>query len=150
MARRFSILVLPALVAILAACGSVAEIRSVSVDGEQLRLAVGESTTLEATVDVTGAASTEVAWSSSDEGIATVNDEGVVTAHIAGTAEIRATSVVDESKEGSATVVVISAPSTEPVEPGDAAAEIDGELATVITDYDAGSITLQVGDSQLA
>lgn len=150
MVRRFSLLLLPALVAILAACGSVAEIRSVSVDGEQLRLAVGETTTLEATVEVTGAASQEVVWSSSDEGIATVNDQGVVTAHIAGTAEIRATSVVDESKEGSATVVVIEAPDVTPVEPGDANAEVDGEPATVVTDYDDGSVTLQVGDSQLA
>src|SRR5690554_1467319 len=150
MVRRFSLLLLPALVAILAACGSVAEIRSVSVDGEQLRLAVGETTTLEATVEVTGAASQEVVWSSSDEDIATVNDQGVVTAHIAGTAEIRATSVVDESKEGSATVVVIEAPDVTPVEPGDADAEVDGEPATVVTDYDDGSVTLQVGDSQLA
>ena len=150
MVRRFSLLLLPALVAILAACGSVAEIRSVSVDGEQLRLAVGETTTLEATVEVTGAASQEVVWSSSDEGIATVNDQGVVTAHIAGAAEIRATSVVDESKEGSATVVVIEAPDVTPVEPGDADAEVDGEPATVVTDYDDGSVTLQVGDSQLA
>lgn len=79
---------------------------SVSVQPGTAALAVGQSTTLTATVkDANGAVVTDrtVAWTSSNALVATVTQAGVVKALAAGTAAISATS---EGSSGSATVSV--------------------------------------------
>lgn len=67
-----------------------AEIRSVNLDQKSIKIYVGKSYTLEATIKPDGASASTVTWSSSDEDVATVSQKGVVKGKKAGTATIQA------------------------------------------------------------
>lgn len=83
---------------------------NVNLDQTYVTMYVGDNAqTLVATV--TNATNESVTWSTDDEQVATVND-GIVTAVGAGEATITATSVQDETKKATCTVVVNAAPST--------------------------------------
>lgn len=60
------------------------------------------------TATVSGATDTTVRWSSSDPLIADVSPSGEVTSRASGTVTIRATSVADPARSGSATITVVS------------------------------------------
>jgi surface protein len=75
------------------------------VEGDQALL-LGEQVALTAEVVVTGGASTAVTWSSLGDSVVTVSSEGLVTAVGAGQASVRATSAVDATVFGSASVTV--------------------------------------------
>lgn len=84
---------------------------NVNLDQTYVTMYVGDNAqTLVATV--TNATNESVRWSTDDEQVATVND-GIVTAVGAGEATITATSVQDETKKATCTVVVNATPSTE-------------------------------------
>ncbi|MCB9498160.1 MAG: endonuclease [Erysipelotrichaceae bacterium] len=76
---------------------------TITVTPSSSSIAVGGTASLTASVD-TG--STSVTWSSSNSSVATVSSSGVVTGVAAGTATITATSTVDTSVSGSASVTV--------------------------------------------
>lgn len=88
-----------------------AEVKSVSVDQDDLRLPEGGTEfTLTATVTVIGEPERGVTWSSADETIATVNAlSGVVTTHAPGTTVITASSDHDPSVKGSVMITVAPA-----------------------------------------
>lgn len=69
---------------------NVVRIESVSLSQSQLELVVGETFTLEATVNPATAIKFGVTWSSSDENVATVDQSGMVTAVNEGSAIIAA------------------------------------------------------------
>ena len=82
---------------------------NVNLDQTYVTMYVGDNAqTLVATV--TNAANESVTWSTNDDQVATVND-GIVTAVGAGEATITATSVQDETKTATCTVVVNVKPS---------------------------------------
>ncbi len=83
---------------------------NVNLDQTYITMYVNDAQTLEATV--TNAADASVKWSTDKDQVATVNG-GIVTAVGAGEATITATSVQDETKKATCTVVVNAAPSTE-------------------------------------
>ena len=101
-----------AVVMAVVACGGpggdpAPRVVGVSIDREDVRLDVGASVVLSATVEVVGGAGTGVAWSSEDEAVATVGAaSGVVTGVSTGVTRITATSVVDVSKNASVAVTV--------------------------------------------
>ena len=68
--------------------------------------AAGATVQLTPTVVVTGGAAQTVTWSSSNDAFATVSTSGLVTAVANGIATITATSTVDTSKKGEATITV--------------------------------------------
>ena len=109
------ILMLAAVIA-LVACGGpggdpAPRVVGVSIDREDVRLGVGESVVLSATVEVVGGAGTGVAWSSEDDAVATVGAaSGEVTGVSPGVVSITAVSVVDASKTASVSVTVEEAP----------------------------------------
>lgn len=81
-------------------------VRGVSVTPASLTLRVGETQALSALVDAINGAGTSVTWSSESPSLASVSSSGLVTAVATGTAVVRATSVADPSKSGSATITV--------------------------------------------
>ena len=84
---------------------------NVNLDQTYVTMYVGDNAqTLVATV--TNTTNTSVTWSTNDDQVATVSG-GIVTAVGAGEATITATSVQDETKKATCTVVVNAAPSTE-------------------------------------
>lgn len=83
---------------------------NVNLNQTYVTMYVNDTQTLEATV--TNATNESVRWSSDAEQVATV-DGGIVTAKGAGEATITATSVQDDTKKATCTVVVNAAPSTE-------------------------------------
>lgn len=83
---------------------------SVSLDQTYVTMTAGDSATLTATVK--NATNSEITWATDAENVATVKN-GVITAEGAGEATITATSVEDNTKSATCTVVVNAAPSTE-------------------------------------
>jgi len=77
-----------------------------SVDPEELTLAVGDTETITATVSPANATNKDVTWESSDDTVATVAD-GVVTAVAKGTATITVTTVDGGFKTDTVTVTVV-------------------------------------------
>jgi hypothetical protein len=70
-------------------------------------LDIGVATQLSAEVQVTGGAATTVTWTSSKAQVATVDANGKVTAVSLGDATITATSTVDPTKQGTASIHVV-------------------------------------------
>lgn len=68
----------------------------------------GKTTQATAAVSVQFNANKTVTWASDNESVATVSETGVITGVSAGTAKITATSTVDSTKSGSATIEVIT------------------------------------------
>lgn len=87
--------------------GPTGVVKEVSVHPAELELITGGSGSLRAEVVVVGDAETSVTWSSADVGVATVDPSGVVTAVAPGSTTITATSTLDNTKSGSATVTVL-------------------------------------------
>lgn len=83
---------------------------SVSLDQTYVTMTAGDSATLTATVK--NATNSEITWATDAENVATF-ENGVITAVGAGEATITATSVEDNTKSATCTVVVNAAPSTE-------------------------------------
>ncbi len=79
-------------------------VTGVTLDEEEITIAVGNTETLTATIAPKNATNKNVTWSSDKEGVATVED-GVVTAVAAGTATITVTTE-DGSKTATCTVIV--------------------------------------------
>ena len=108
--KRMAPIVLALLVAtILAACGSPTPppaVTGVVVTPSTETVEVSATVSLSATVQPAGV-SQSVTWSSDSPSVATVDSSGVVTGVNAGTAVITATSVVDASQSGFATVTVV-------------------------------------------
>ena len=82
-------------------------VESVSLDKTSTTLAVGNTTTLSATVNPSNA-DQGVTWSSEDTSKATVDNNGTVTAVARGTVNIRATSVADTDKYAECEVTVLA------------------------------------------
>ncbi len=101
-----------AILLLVAACGGVAtpSVTSVTVSVALSTLLVDQTTQAEAQVAVVGGAAADVIWSSSDTLVATVDASGLVTGVGAGSATITATSVVDPTVSGGATVEVADIP----------------------------------------
>ncbi len=102
---------------VLAACGggtttitppTTPTVDSVSVTLASSTISVDGSTTASATVTGSAGVSQAVTWSSGTPSVATVDTAGVVNGVSAGTAVITATSDVDPSRSGSATVTVLA------------------------------------------
>jgi len=85
-------------------------VTSVTIQGGDQDVTVGDSVDLDVVVEVVGGASQAVTWSSSADAVAAVTADGVVTGVAAGTATITATSVADAEKSDSVTVTVAAAP----------------------------------------
>lgn len=83
---------------------------SVSLDQTYVTMTAGDAATLTATVK--NATNSEITWATDAENVATF-ENGVITAVGAGEATITATSVEDNTKSATCTVVVNAAPSTE-------------------------------------
>ena len=96
-ARRIIGIAILGAIAILVACTPTApaSVTSISIDGGDRTIVLGDSLTLTATVATTGAASSDVTWASSDESVATVDADGVVTSLSDGSTDITATSAFD-------------------------------------------------------
>ena len=81
-------------------------VTSLSLDKDTLRLAVGASNTLTASVLPEDATDKAIIWTSSDPAVATVDENGVVKAIAKGTATITATAADDRDVEAACTVTV--------------------------------------------
>ncbi len=111
---------------------------SVTVQPGAATLAVGQSTTLTATVkDANGAVVTDraVSWTSSDALVATVTQTGVVKALAAGAATISATS---EGSTGSATLTVSASVASISLQPASVTLQRNASTAITPTLKDAG------------
>jgi len=84
------------------------KVTSVSLDKKEIKISIGEKSTLKVTVNPDYAENKKITWSSSDEKIATV-ENGTITAIAPGTAEIKVVTE-DENKEAICKVTVISPP----------------------------------------
>ena len=84
-------------------------VTSVSIAGSDTVL-VEDTISLSTAVSVINGADTTVTWSSSNPNLATVDSLGVVRGIFAGTVTITATSVADNSKTATKTIVIHSAP----------------------------------------
>lgn len=81
-------------------------VNSITLSGSNpVKLKVGETATLKATVKGSNLSDTSVIWASADDSIATV-ENGVVTAVADGTTTVTATANADKSKKISRTVIV--------------------------------------------
>ncbi len=90
-------------------------VTGVSLNETKLQLTVGDSETLEATVDPSDASDKTVNWSSDNEEVATVDEKGKITAVTAGTATITVTTEDgDFSASCKVTVLAKSEPTTTP------------------------------------
>lgn len=81
-------------------------VTSLSLDKDTLRLAVGASDTLTASVLPEDATDKAIIWTSSDPAVATVDENGVVKAIAKGTTTITATAADDSDVEAACTVTV--------------------------------------------
>ena len=86
-----------------------ATVISVTIDGGDRTIVLGDTPTLTATVEVTGNASPAVTWASSDETVATIAADGQVTSLTAGTTTLTATSTADATKSGAMTLTISEA-----------------------------------------
>jgi len=96
-------------VATLIACGNpppANTVTSVTIDGGDRAIVLGDTPTLTATVEVTGNASTTVNWTSSNQTVATIAADGQVTSLTTGTTDITASSTVDATKSGAITLTI--------------------------------------------
>jgi uncharacterized protein YjdB len=84
------------------------KVTGVSLDKKELKIVIGEETTIKATVNPNYAENKNVIWESSDEQVATVKD-GKITGLRPGTAEIKVVTE-DGAKEAICKVTVISPP----------------------------------------
>ena len=84
-------------------------VRGVAVTPSTATIRVGETQTLNATVDAVNGAGTGVTWSSESPSVASVSSGGVVTAIGVGTASIRATSTADTRMSATAGITVQAA-----------------------------------------
>lgn len=82
------------------------QVESVSIDGGDQSIQVGETLQLQATVKPDNVLDASVAWASSNADIAEVSAAGVVTAKQAGTVSITATSNLDTSKSTTVAITV--------------------------------------------
>lgn len=82
------------------------EVVSVTVSSPSSYVYEGKTVELSVVVSVKGGAAQTVTWTSSNEEVAKVSSEGVVTAVAPGAVVITATSTVDSSKSGSASLEV--------------------------------------------
>lgn len=85
---------------------------SVSLDQTYITMTAGDSATQKLTATVKNATDPAITWTTDNKNVATV-EEGVITAVSAGEATITATSVEDNTKSATCTVVVNAAPSTD-------------------------------------
>lgn len=121
MVRRVILsLSLALLVAVLAACGTTTTpgdktVTRVVVTPAQTTIKVGSANQMAASVEGSAGVSQAVAWTSDDPDIATVTTGGLVTGAGVGTTQIRAASLADPNKVGTAavTVTALSCPATE-------------------------------------
>jgi len=100
---------------------------SISVSPTEASIAIGQTTTIVATVE--NLSNTSVTWESSATGIATVNSSGVVTGVAVGSATITATSVEDNNLTATASITVVLSP-TISIAPTTASV-VAGETVTV-------------------
>lgn len=141
---------------LIAACGTdPIDVESVTLDGEDMELEVGETVTVSATVEPEDADNLEVRWSTSNSQVAVVS-EGEIQALRPGSATITATSRADEDISDSITITVIAGPmSVDDVldaEEGDEVNTIG--VVTAITNHatffiedDTGAIAVYDGDA---
>ena len=95
------------LVLVLVACPSTGGgVSSVTIDGGDRNVAVGDTRSLTATVVATVGVDRDVTWRSSDEDVATIDATGTALGRGVGTADITATSVVDATKSDTITLTV--------------------------------------------
>jgi len=93
------------IVLVLGACAAPS-VTSVSIDGGDRTIVVGDPLTLTATVVSSGGAGGSVAWESSDVAVAVIDGAGNVTSFTAGTTEVTATSTSDPSMSDTITLTV--------------------------------------------
>ena len=80
-------------------------VTSVTIDDGDRTIVLGDTPTLTATVEATGAATT-VTWTSSNESVATIDADGDVTTFTDGTTDITATSTADPTKNDTIALTV--------------------------------------------
>ncbi len=93
-------------IATLIACGSpppANTVTSVTIDGGDRTIVLGDTPTLTATVEVTGNASPAVTWTSSNQTVATIAPDGQVASLTTGTTTITAASAADLTKSDTIT-----------------------------------------------
>lgn len=93
-------------IATLIACGSpppANTVTSVTIDGGDRTIVLGDTPTLTATVEVTGNASQAVTWTSSNQTVATIAPDGQVASLTTGTTTITAASAADLTKSDTIT-----------------------------------------------
>jgi hypothetical protein len=93
-------------IATLIACGSSGTVTSVTIDGGDRTIILGDALTLTATVAITGNASQAVTWTSSNQTVATIAPDGQVTSLTTGTTLITATSTSDPTKSDTITLTI--------------------------------------------
>lgn len=93
----------------LAGCSDGGSVTSVTIDGGDRTMVVGDALALDVTVATIGGASGEVAWESDAIGVASVDQGGLVTGLAPGSAGISAISAVDPAKNDTVTVTVEAA-----------------------------------------
>ena len=104
-------------------------VTSVTIEAGRRVVAVGSSLTLRVAVEVHGGASDSVVWSSSDPSIATVSATGEVQGIATGSAEVSATSVLDDRMRDAVTISVVAAagdPATIEIATGDGQVALAG------------------------
>ncbi len=126
-----------------------ATVSSVTVTPTSASLSVGGSTTLTASVVVSGGASNAVSWSSSNPAVASVTAAGTVATVngvSSGTASVTATSTVDGSKSGSASITVTPSVATIAITASASSVPIGGTLqVTAVARDAAGTVVSNSG-----
>jgi len=128
---------------------------AVSVTPASVTIQVGQTTNFVA--NVANATNRNVTWATSTPAVATVNaTTGVVTAVAPGSAVITATSVEDNTKAASGQVIVVAAPTPDPVEvsvvPSSASMQVDQtlQLVPVVRNATNTAVTYQSLDQNIA
>jgi hypothetical protein len=84
------------------------EILSITLTPPAAQIMVGQSLTLNLSVEARGNVARTVTWTTSSSAVATVDGSGVVTGRSPGTVTIIATSTVDATKAAAAVVIVLA------------------------------------------
>ena len=95
--------------ATLVACGSpspISAVTSVTIQGGDRTIVLGDPLTLTATITTTGTASNAVSWASSNETVAIFDASGTLTTLTTGTTDLTATSVFDPIKNDTITLTI--------------------------------------------